>query len=571
MPLLLSRLLTRAGDPKSAVGVLRQSVVRYPGDLWTNLDLANQSDDAADALRYFTAARAIEPQMGFCMSDMFECGMIKSEGSIAVRKELARIEPGNLNNLFRLDFSLGQTGREAESQSVLNHSREFLRAAVVRDPDDVALQGQLAVFAVLTRDYDQALTSFREVARLQPDDAECRYWLGLLLRRREHYSDSVHELREAVRILPSKVDYHDALAVALKDSNHRSSEIGELREAIRLHESEIKDRDRVPKRADVALNSSTILKILNEFDMTTSAYITGTIWGLEGSFGDGTQARSAALADALVATGNTAGAIMTYRDAVKVNPDDVELRLDFARLLKTQGATDEADAEFDKVIDIVAGQLQSKPGDNQLSQQLSTLLEQQGNVDESVAVYREAIKAQPKNTELHNGLAELLERQRKIPEAEVELDQVILLLREQLRAKEEAGSLQQLAMTILRRGHRQDAIVQLRRVIELDPKSSSACNNIAWSLATNPNAKLRDGKIAVEFATKGCELTEWKDLMILDTLAAACAESGDFEAAMKWQTKAIELSSNEKEKKDLGTRLKLYQENEPFRSARTTD
>lgn len=71
----------------------------------------------------------------------------------------------------------------------------------------------------------------------------------------------------------------------------------------------------------------------------------------------------------------------------------------------------------------------------------------------------------------------------------------------------------------------------------------------------------------MEFATKGCELTEWKDLMIIDTLAAACAESGDFEAAVKWQTKAIELFSNENEKPDLNTRLKRYPEKQPFRSA----
>jgi hypothetical protein len=37
MPLLLSRLLARAGDSKTALGVLRRSVLRYPGDLWTNL------------------------------------------------------------------------------------------------------------------------------------------------------------------------------------------------------------------------------------------------------------------------------------------------------------------------------------------------------------------------------------------------------------------------------------------------------------------------------------------------------------------------------------------------------
>ena len=78
----------------------------------------------------------------------------------------------------------------------------------------------------------------------------------------------------------------------------------------------------------------------------------------------------------------------------------------------------------------------------------------------------------------------------------------------------------------------------------------------------------RDGKSAVAFATKACELTEWKDPGSLETLAAACAESGEFDAAVKWQTKAIGLLSDEKQQEHYGTRLTLYQQRKPYRSAR---
>ena len=79
---------------------------------------------------------------------------------------------------------------------------------------------------------------------------------------------------------------------------------------------------------------------------------------------------------------------------------------------------------------------------------------------------------------------------------------------------------------------------------------------------------MRDGKEAVDSATKACELTEWEKASYLGTLAAAYAEAGDFAAAVKWQTKAIELGKNEKEKEKYGKRLKLYKEKKPYRLAR---
>jgi tetratricopeptide (TPR) repeat protein len=108
------------------------------------------------------------------------------------------------------------------------------------------------------------------------------------------------------------------------------------------------------------------------------------------------------------------------------------------------------------------------------------------------------------------------------------------------------------------------AIADFGEAIRLDPNHASAYNNRAWLWATCPDAKFRDGKKAVESATKASVLTEWKDVNTLDTLAAACAEAGDFAAAMKWIEQAIGLLSDEKAKADYSKRLDLYKARKPY-------
>lgn len=108
-----------------------------------------------------------------------------------------------------------------------------------------------------------------------------------------------------------------------------------------------------------------------------------------------------------------------------------------------------------------------------------------------------------------------------------------------------------------------EAIEQQRKALDLNPDYAFAYNSHAWLLATAGNAEFRDGKQAVEYALKACELTKYQSPDFLDTLAAAYAEAGDFKKAIEWQKKALGFPGFKDETAPL--RLELYVKGQPYR------
>jgi hypothetical protein len=104
----------------------------------------------------------------------------------------------------------------------------------------------------------------------------------------------------------------------------------------------------------------------------------------------------------------------------------------------------------------------------------------------------------------------------------------------------------------------------LKAAYQAAPDHPLVCNNLSWFLATCPDGRLRDGQRAVALARQACQTTEWRDRFCLDTLAAACAENGDFEEAVHWQGQSLDLAPEE-EKQDRRARLESYEARRPYR------
>ena len=99
------------------------------------------------------------------------------------------------------------------------------------------------------------------------------------------------------------------------------------------------------------------------------------------------------------------------------------------------------------------------------------------------------------------------------------------------------------------------------------PWHAEMLNLLAIFQATCSEAEFRDGARAVENATKACELSNWDNYSYIDTLAAAFAQAGRFEQAVKWQSQAItKLPADVRpgSRAQYQAKLRLYQEGQSY-------
>lgn len=107
-----------------------------------------------------------------------------------------------------------------------------------------------------------------------------------------------------------------------------------------------------------------------------------------------------------------------------------------------------------------------------------------------------------------------------------------------------------------------DSATDRRRLREL--RTAAQANADAWKLATSPSASERNGRRGQTLALQACRITDYAYWKYVDTLAAACAECGEFGKATRWAEESIKLAPPE-ERPTLRERLRQYQNKDPYR------
>jgi tetratricopeptide (TPR) repeat protein len=275
-------------------------------------------------------------------------------------------------------------------------------------------------------------------------------------------------------------------------------------------------------------------------------------------------------------------AVLQYRKALELNPNNAVAHSNLGGLLVTDGVVDEGVTHLEEAIRLDPangsphynlGMLRSRQGrlDDAINQLgialrlkpeiadahrvLGALLCSKGEFGEGIGHLYEAVKLNPKDGAGQFLLGKALGAQGKTDEAIEHLSLAVQLEPDDVLALHLLGQL------LFRQGKAAEAIGHLSRAVKVKSDDPLMLGDLAWMLALPPDPALRDGNKAVEFAKRACELTGRKDFTLLDILGISHAAAGQFPEAIKAAEQAVEIAragGNAQAVAGISERIELY-------------
>jgi protein O-mannosyl-transferase len=249
--------------------------------------------------------------------------------------------------------------------------------------------------------------------------------------------------------------------------------------------------------------------------------------------------------------------ISLFSHAVAVTKDNGVAHVNLGYALEKEGRKTEATVEYLFAIKL-------EPEMVEPHNDLAHLLDETGHPTEAMAEYREALRIKPGYIASHNNYGTLLVELGRFDEAMNHYDTAARLDPTDWHAPYLIGQ------ALLKQGRDPEAIPYFRRALQIDPNNLHVLTYLAQVLASDENPKIRNGNAALAMAAKANELTGGVQPAMLDAMAMAYAEIGQFEEARKTAAYAVKLATAYKMTNDMvliRERLQLYQNQQPYRQS----
>jgi protein O-mannosyl-transferase len=215
--------------------------------------------------------------------------------------------------------------------------------------------------------------------------------------------------------------------------------------------------------------------------------------------------------------------------ALSLNPTNIGARFHLGRALAMLGDNQGAASNYSVV-------LAALPHDRETRIQLAHAYLGENKIEAALRLFEEAVRQAPASAAAHHGYGVGLLKAGKTQQAITHLRQALTL------APGSAVGHRHLGQALQSEGSTAEAIAAFREAIRLRPDFAEALNDLAWILATHPDAQVRDAAQAVKLATRACELSGYQQPVPLATLAAARAENGQFDEAIIVAERGLSLA-----------------------------
>jgi len=345
------------------------------------------------------------------------------------------------------------------------------------------------------------------------------------------------DLDEAVKLAPGNAEALRTRGLSYLLQNKPELAIADLDAAAKAD----------PKNVDVQQARGLTFIVLKKYDDAISAFDKVIELAPEATLPYAHRAR------ARMAKGDNQAALDDLNRALDKEDDNPAILLMRARVYQQLGEKDKARTDVENA-------LKEQPGLGPALGLRAILAAGSGEFKQAIADVKELQKIAPKSPELQLQLG-LLHSAAKQPRKALEAYEAVLKLDDK-----NFHALRGQADSLLNTGKHAEAVEVYVKAHLLKPDDTGILNNYAWVLATSPDDKVRNPKKSLELALEAVRLTESKQPHILSTLAAAYAENGDWDNAVKWSEKAVKESADEGETSDqLGKELASYKEKKPWR------
>ncbi len=207
--------------------------------------------------------------------------------------------------------------------------------------------------------------------------------------------------------------------------------------------------------------------------------------------------------------------------------------------------------------------LQIDPANTAVHSVLGNTLINRGDLPGGIEHLREITKIEPDNFEAQLNLASALTSEGKLGEAIAYYQRALRLDPNSALAHYQFGA------ALLGDRREKEALRELREALRFSPESVLTLDKLGWILSTSSDASIRNGKRAIAFAERACQLTKNVNPITLSTLSAAYAEDGQFQRAIASAEKSRSLTDPVTKPKlfDLIKRqLSFYTDHRPFRN-----